>query len=173
MGSTLKTLKILFCLVVLALPVSFAQHVYLGGTVGTPLSSTFNSPLDYAELGAQLGFDPLPGFGVRVSAEGNPVNGGLKLASGDAVFRFFLPLSYHSFYTGLGADALFNAPPTSLSSLQDAQLVAHALGGFELRLIGGFGVFGEIVPSYLIGSDFISRSAYFVRLRGGLNFHFF
>ena len=167
-----KTLKALFCLVALALPVGFAQHFYLGGTVGTPLSATFNSPLDYVELGAQLGFDPLPGFGVRVSAEGNP-SGGLKVASGDAVFRFFLPLSYHSFYAGLGADALFSAQPTSLSALQDAQLVAHALGGFELRLIGGFGIFGEIVPSYLVGADFSSRSAYFVRLRGGLNFHFF
>ena len=169
----MKTVKTLLCLVALALPVGFAQHFYLGGTVGTPLSATFNSPLEYVELGAQLGFDPFPGFGVRVSAEGNPSSGGLKLASGDAVFRFFLPLSYHSFYTGLGADALFDAQPTSFTSLQGAQLVAHALGGFELRLIGGFGVFGEIVPSYLIGSDFTSRSAYFVRLRGGLNFHFF
>ena len=167
-----KTLKALFCLVVFALPVSFAQHFYLGGTVGTPLAQPV-SPAGYVELGAQLGFDPFPGFGVRVSAEGNPFSSGLKLVSGDAVFRFFLPLSYHSFYTGLGADALLNAQPTSLSDLRNAQLVAHALGGFELRLIGGFGVFGELVPSYFIGADFTSRSAYFVRLRGGVNFHFF
>ena len=167
-----KTLRMLFFAALLALPVGFAQHLYLGATVGTPLSANFNSLTDYVEFGAQLGLDPFPGFGVRVSAEGNPFNTGLKLASGDALFRFFLPFSGTQFYTGLGADALFNAPPTSLSAFGDAQLVAHVLGGVEVYL-GSFGVFAEAVPSYLVGSDFTSRSAYFVRLRGGLNFYLF
>ncbi len=165
----LTTLKMLFCTVLLALPVGFAQF-YLGGTVGTPLSAPVN-PTDYVELGAQLGFDPLPGFGVRVGAEGNPFNGGLKLAGGDALFRFFLPLSATSLYTGLGADALFGTQPTSLAAFREAQLIAHVLGGLELRL-GSFGVFGELLPSYKIGSDFTSSGAYFVRLRGGVNLHF-
>ena len=165
----LTTLKMLFCTVLLALPVGFAQF-YLGGTVGTPLSAPEN-PTDYFELGAQLGFDPLPGFGVRVGAEGNPFNGGFKLASGDAIFRFFLPLSATSFYTGLGADALFSTQPTSLAALRDAQLIAHVLGGLELRW-GRLGVFGELLPSYKIGADFTNSSAYFVRLKGGVNVHF-
>ncbi len=166
------TIKALVCTALLALPVGFAQHFYLGGTVGTPLSSNLSNPTDYFELGAQLGFDPLPGFGVRVSAEGNPFNGGFKLASGDAVFRFFLPLSATSLYTGLGADALYEVQPSSVSELSNGRLVAHVLGGLEFRL-GGFGLFGELLPSYFVGEDFASRSAYFVRLRGGVNFHFF
>ena len=166
------TMKALFCTVLLALPVGFAQHFYLGATLGTPLSSNLNSPTDYFELGAQLGFDPLPGFGVRVFAEGNPFNGGFKLASADALFRFFLPLSSTSLYTGLGADALYSTQPSSLSEFRNARLVAHVPLGAEFRL-GSFGVFGELLPSYFVGDDFTSRSAYFVRLRGGVNFHFF
>lgn len=169
MGST--TLKALFCTLLLALPVGFAQHLYLGATVGTPLSVP-DSPTDYFELGAQLGFDPLPSFGVRVSAEGNPFNGGFKLASADAIVRFFLPLSATSLYTGIGADAFYSIQPSSLSELRNARLVAHVPLGAEFRL-GSFGFFGELLPSYFVGSDFTSRNAYFVRLRGGVNFHFF
>ncbi len=168
MGSTLKAL---LCTLLFALPIGSAQYFYVGATVGTPLSLPA-SPVDYAELGAQFGFDPLPGFGVRVSAEGNPLNGGFKLASADAIFRFFLPFSATSLYTGLGADAFYTTQPSSLSELRNARLVAHVPLGAEFRL-GSFGFFGELLPSYFVGSSLTSRNAYYLRLRGGVNFHFF
>lgn len=158
-------------LALLALPVGFAQQLYLGATLGTPLESEIEDLTDSFELGAQLGFDFLPGFGVRASAEGNPFNSGLKLGSGDAIFRFYLPLSPNSVYAGVGADAFFNSQPTSVDDLGDANLVAHALAGLEFRL-GHFGLFAEALPSYILGEDFSNRNAYYLRARSGVNFHF-
>lgn len=173
-GFTLPTLllKASLCALLLALPVGFAQGFYLGVNVATPLSDEIDEPTDAFELGAQLGYDPLPGFGVRVAAEGNPLNGGFKLASADAVFRFYVPLSATNVYTGFGLDALYAVQPSSVAALTDLQPVLHALGGIEFRL-STFGLFAELLPSYLIGQDFTDSSAYFVRLRGGVNVHFF
>ena len=85
--------KALLCALFLALPVGFAQGFYFGVSVGTPLSSDADKITDFAELGAQLGYDlSTVGFGVRLAAEGNPLNGGFKLASADALFRYYLPL---------------------------------------------------------------------------------
>ncbi len=172
--STKKVVKTFLGVLALALPVGLAQGFYLGGTVGTPLSATSSTgpSTDSFELGAQVGFDPFPAFGVRVGAEGNPFDGELKILSGDALFRFFLPLSATSLYAGGGIDALFSTPVTLSSSLEGADLIAHALGGLEFRL-GSFGVFGEVLPSYFVGNDFSDSSSYYVRLRGGVNFHFF
>lgn len=165
-------LKTLLCTLFLALPVGFAQGFYFGVSVGTPLSSEVDEVTDLAELGAQLGYDlSTVGFGVRLAAEGNPLNGGLKLVSADALFRYYLPLSVTNFYTGVGLDALYAVQPSSLQALVDLQPVLHVLGGAELRL-SNFGLFAEIVPSYLVGQDFADSSAYFVRLRGGVNVHF-
>lgn len=165
-------LKILFCTLFLVLPVGFAQGFYFGVSVGTPLSDDADEITDLAELGAQFGYDlSTVGFGVRLAAEGNPLNGGLKLASADALFRYYLPLSVTNFYTGVGLDALYGSQPSSLQALLDLQPVLHVLGGAELRL-SNFGLFAEIVPSYLVGQDFADSSAYFVRLRGGVNVHF-
>lgn len=158
-------------LVLLALPVGFAQQLYLGATLGTPLTSEIEDLTDSFELGAQLGLDFLPGFGVRASTEGNPFSGGFKLASGDAIFRFYLPLSPNSVYAGLGADAFFSSQPNSVADLDDADLVAHALAGLEFRL-GRFGLFAETLPSYIVGRDFSNRNAYYLRARSGINFHF-
>ena len=164
--------KVLLCALFLALPLGFAQGFYAGASVGTPLSSDIDEVTDVAELGAQLGYDlSSVGFGVRLAAEGNPLNGGFKLASADALFRYYLPLSVTNFYTGVGLDALYGSQPSSLQALADLQPVLHVLGGAELRL-GTFGLFAELVPSYLVGQDFADSSAYFVRLRGGVNVHF-
>ena len=167
----MKIVRPFLFLVLLALPVGFAQHLYLGATLGTPLQSEVEAPTDFFELGGQVGFDFLPSFGVRASAEGNPFNGGLKLGSGDAIFRFYLPLSPTSVYAGVGANAFFSSQPSSVDDFGDADLVAHALAGLELRL-GHFGLFAEALPSYIIGQDFNSRSAYYLRARSGINFHF-
>ena len=164
-------LKALLCALLLALPTAFAQGFYVGVDLSTPLSSDVDAVTDLAEIGAQLGFDPVPGFGVRLAAEGNPLNGGLKLAFADAVFRFYAPLSENNFYTGFGLAALYAEQPSSGAGLADFQPVVHALAGGELRA-GTFGFFGELLPSYLIGQDFTDLSAYFVRLRGGVNVHF-
>ncbi len=165
-------LRTLLCTLFLTLPVGFAQGFYFGVSVGTPLSSDADDITDFAELGAQIGYDlSTVGFGVRLAAEGNPLNGGFKLASADALFRYYLPLSVTNFYTGIGLDALYAVQPNSLQALVDLQPVLHVLGGAELRL-SNFGLFAEIVPSYLVGQDFADSSAYFVRLRGGVNVHF-
>lgn len=167
-----RLLPKLLCALLLALPVGCAQGLYFGVSVGTPLSADIDEITDIAEIGAQLGYDlSTVGFGVRLAAEGNPLNGGFKLASADALFRYYLPLSVSNFYTGVGLDALYGSQPTSLQALADLQPVLHVLGGAELRL-SNFGLFAEIVPSYLIGQDFADSSAYFVRLRGGVNVHF-
>jgi hypothetical protein len=155
----------------LALPVAFAQGLYVGATLGTPLESEIEDPTDAFELGAQVGFNFRPGFGVRVAAEGNPFNGGLKLGSGDAIFRFYLPLSPNSVYAGVGADAFFSGQPNSVDDFRDVALVAHALAGLEFRL-GHFGLFAEALPSYILGQDFSNRNAYYLRARSGINFHF-
>ena len=163
-------LRTLLCTLFFALPVGFAQGFYFGVSVGTPLSSEVDEVTDLAELGVQFGYD-LSGFGVRIKAEGNPLNGGFKLASADALFRFYLPLSATNFYTGIGLDALYASQPNSVQALADLQPVLHVLGGAELRL-SNFGLFAEITPGYLVGQDFADSSAYFVRLRGGVNVHF-
>lgn len=166
-------LKTLFLLVSLALPVSFAQQFYVGAALGTPLtrSDDIEHLTDSFELGAQLGMDFLPSFGVRVSTEGNSFNSGLKLASGDAVLRYHLPLSPNSFYAGFGVDAYFSRQPDAVNDLEEADLAAHALGGVEFRL-GRFGLFAEALPSYLIGNEFAERTSYYLRARSGVNFHF-
>ncbi len=164
--------KVLLWVLFLVLPFGFAQGFYAGVSVGTPLSSDVDEITDVAELGVQLGYDlSNVGFGVRLAAEGNPFSGGFKLASADALFRYYLPLSVTNFYTGVGLDALYGVQPSSLEALADLQPVLHVLGGAELRL-SNFGLFAEIVPSYLVGQDFTDSSAYFVRLRGGVNVHF-
>jgi hypothetical protein len=163
--------KIALLSALLALPVAFAQQFYLGATLGTPLENEIEDLTDSFELGAQFGLDFLPGFGVRASAEGNPFNRGLKLGSGAAVFRFYLPLSPNSVYAGVGADAFFSSQPNSVDDLENANLVAHALAGLEFRL-GRFGLFAEALPSYIIGQDFSNRNAYYLRARSGINFHF-
>ncbi len=167
-----KTYKTLLPLLVLALPVGFAQQFYLGAALGTPLASAddIDSVTD-TELGAQLGIDFLPSVGIRAAVEGNPENGRFELVSGDAIFRFYLPLSPNSVYAGVGADAFFNSQPNSVDDLGDANLVAHALAGLELRL-GHFGLFAEALPSYILGEDFSNRNAYYLRARSGVNFHF-
>lgn len=167
----MKIVRHFLFLVLLALPVGFAQHLYLGATLGTPLESEVEAPTDFFELGAQVGFDVLPSVGARVVAEGNPFNGGLKLGSGDVLFRFYLPLSPNSVYAGVGADAFFSSQPNSVDDFRDADLVAHALAGFEFRL-GHFGLFAEALPSYIMGQDFSNRNAYYLRARSGVNFHF-
>ena len=166
-------MKSLLCIFLLALPVGFAQQLYLGAALGTPLTSPddIEEITDSFELGAQFGLDFLPSLGVRAAIEGNPFSGGFKLASGDAIFRFYLPMSPNSVYTGLGADAYFSNQPDSVSDLEAADLVAHALGGVEFRL-GRFGLFAEALPSYIIGNDPSERTSYYLRARSGVNFHF-
>ncbi len=172
--------KTTLLLLALALPVGMAQEFYLGAVLGSPLSSVddVSTPLD-VELGAQLGIDFLPSIGIRAAVEGNPENGRFELVSGDAIFRFYLPLSPNSVYTGLGADVYFAAdspavvgPPADfLDSLEQGDLAVHALAGLEFRL-GRFGLFAEALPSYVLGEDFSDSDAYYLRARGGLNFHF-
>lgn len=166
-----NALRILFVSVALALPVGFAQQFYLGATAGTPLSADINSITDSFETGAQLGIDFLPSFGVRVSAEGNLPRGDVKLGSFDTLFRFYLPMSPNSFYVGGGADAFFSSRPNSLDDVRRAPLAAHAVAGAEVRF-GRFGLFAEAQPSYLVGQNPSSRDAYYLRGRGGINFHF-
>ncbi len=71
----------------------------------------------------------------------------------------------------MGADAYFPSQPDGVDDLEDADLVAHALAGLEFRL-GRFGLFAEALPSYVLGEDFSDSDAYYLRARGGLNFHF-
>lgn len=178
--TVLSPAKVLLLLLALALPVGFAQEFYLGAVLGNPLSSVddVSTPLD-VELGAQLGIDFLPSIGIRAAVEGNPENGRFELASGDAIFRFYLPLSPNSVYVGLGADLYFaddsptvvGPPPDFLDSLEQGNLAAHVLAGLEFRL-GRFGLFAEALPSYALGEDFSDSDAYYLRARGGLNFHF-
>ena len=175
-----KSIKTSLLLLALALPVGFAQEFYLGAALGNPFSSVddVSTPLD-VELGAQLGIDFLPSLGIRAAVEGNPENGRFELASGDAIFRFYLPLSPNSVYTGLGADVYFAddssaviGPPSEfLDSLEQGDLAVHALAGLEFRL-GRFGLFAEALPSYVVGEDTGDSDSYFLRARGGLNFHF-
>ena len=87
------------------------------------------------------------------------------------LLRFYAPLSANNVYTGFGLAALYAEQPRSGAELADFEPVLHALVGGELRA-SNFGFFGELLPSYLIGQDFTSSSAYFVRLRGGVNVHF-
>lgn len=155
----------------LALPVGFAQGFYIGAIVGTPITGTVTSVTDAAELGAQIGIDFIPNVGLRLAAEGNPLNGGLKLGGGDLIIRTFLPLTYNNFYAGLGADVLYATQPASVDELSDGNLVAHALVGGELRL-ANVGLFAELIPNYFVGANPTSRSAYFLRARGGVNYHF-
>jgi len=163
--------KTTLLLLALALPVGMAQEFYLGAVLGSPLSSVDDaSSLTDTELGAQLGIDFLPSLGIRAAIEGNPSNG-VELASGDAIFRFYLPLSPNWVYTGVGADAYFPSQPDGVDDLEDADLAAHALAGLEFRL-GRFGLFAEALPSYVLGEDFSDGDAYYLRARGGLNFHF-
>lgn len=159
-------------LLALSLPVGFAQEFYLGAVLGSPLSSADGvSSLTDTELGAQLGINFLPSLGIRAAIEGNPSGGGFELASGDAIFRLYLPLSPNSVYTGVGADAYFPSQPNGVDDLEDADLAAHVLAGLEFRL-GRFGLFAEALPSYVLGEDFSDSDAYYLRARGGLNFHF-
>lgn len=164
--------RLVLLLLALALPVGWAQGAYVGVVAGTPLRAEITAPTDAFELGGQFGFDAAGGFGARVAVEGNPFNTGLKLGSATAIFRFYLPLSYNSFYTGVGADAFFGAQPGSLNDLRGASPIAHALLGFEGRLIGGFGVFAEVLPSYIVGSSPTERASYYLRGRSGVNFYF-
>ncbi len=167
------TIRTLLSVLALALPFGFAQQLYVGAALGTPLTSAdeIDDLTDSFELGAQFGLDFLPSFGVRAAIEGNPYSGGFKLASGDAIFRFYLPMSPNSLYTGLGADAYFSDQPDAVSDLEEADLVAHALAGLEFRL-GRFGLFAEALPSYVVGRDFSDRNSYYLRARSGVNFHF-
>jgi hypothetical protein len=164
--------RLILIFVALALPVGWAQGAYVGAVVGTPLRAEFTAPTDTFELGGQLGFDAVGGFGARVAVEGNPFNTGLKLGSATAIFRFYLPLSYNSLYTGVGADAFFGVQPGSLNDLRGASPIAHALLGFEGRLIGGFGLFAEVLPSYIVGGSPTERTSYYLRGRSGINFYF-
>ncbi len=168
-----KPFKTSVLLLVLALPVAFAQQLYLGATLGTPLASAndMESITGSSELGAQFGLDFLPSFGIRAAIEGNPSDGGFKLASGDTIFRFYLPLSPNSVYAGVGADAYFSTQPDAARDFEDADLVAHALAGLEFRL-GRFGLFAEALPSYVLGNSFSGSDAYYLRARSGINFHF-
>lgn len=168
MKNALRTALTLFALL---LPVGFAQQFYLGAAAGTPLSSDIESVTDSFELGAQLGIDFLPSFGVRASVEGNIPRGDLRLGSLDALYRFYLPLSPNSIYVGGGADAFFTSSPNSLDDLRNAPLGAHAVAGAEVRF-GRFGFFAEALPSYIVGQDFSDEDAYYLRARGGVNFHF-
>lgn len=167
-----RPLKTSLLLLVLALPVGFAQQFYLGAALGKALASADDvGSLSGAELGAQLGIDFLPSVGVRAAIEGDPSSGSFELASGDAIVRLYLPLSPNSVYVGAGADAYFNAQPDAVDDLRDADLAAHVLAGLEFRL-GRFGVFAEALPSYVLGEDTGDSDSYFFRTRGGLNFHF-
>ncbi len=172
----MRFVRTLALLVLLALPAAFAQGLYLGVSLGTPLTNQISDITEAAELGAQLGFDVIPYFGARVGLEGNPFSGGLKLVGADLLARTYIPLTYHNIYAGVGVDAFFLTEP-SFEDLQNANLSAHAVVGGELRLGGpsGFGFFAEVMPSYLIGSDLSDLSnpqSYYLRARGGINYHF-
>ena len=170
--TVLSPAKVLLFLLALALPVGFAQQFYLGAALGKALTSTEDiRSLRGAELGAQFGIDFLPSVGVRAALEGNPSSGSFELASGDAILRFYLPLSANAVYVGAGADAYFSAQPDAISDFRDADLAAHALAGLEFRL-GRFGLFAEALPSYTLGDDFRDSDSYYLRARSGVNFHF-
>ncbi len=169
--------RIFALLVLLALPGAYAQGLYLGVSLATPLDNQISDFTEAAELGAQLGFDFIPFFGVRAGIEGNPFSGGLKLATVDLIGKTYVPLTYHNFYGGIGADGFFLTEPSSLEELQSVNLSAHVLVGGEFRPSGksGVGIFVEALPSYLIGDDLASLSdpnAYYLRARAGINYHF-
>ena len=169
--------RTLVLLVLLALPTAFAQGLYLGVSLGTPLSSQIDEITEAAELGAQLGFDFIPFFGARVGLEGNPFSGGLKLLGADLLARTYVPLTYHNFYGGIGVDGFWLTEPATVEELSAVNLSAHVVVGGELRLSGenGLGIFAELLPSYLVGDDLASISnpqSYYLRARAGLNYHF-
>jgi hypothetical protein len=169
-----KLVRIFVFLALLSFPAALAQGLYLGVSAATPLNSSFEDFTEAFEIGGQLGFDFIPYFGARLALEGNPFSGGLKLAGADLLARTYIPLTYHNFYAGVGADAFFLAEPSSVEELQDYNLAAHAVVGGELRLGGpsGFGFFVEAIPSYLVGLELSSPNAYYVRARAGVNYHF-
>lgn len=169
--------RILALLVLLALPAASAQGLYLGVSLGTPLTRQINDFTEAVELGAQLGLDFIPYFGARLGIEGNPFSGGLKLVGADLLARTYVPLTYHNFYGGLGLDGFYLVEPSTLEELRAINLSAHVVVGGELRLSGenGFGIFAELLPSYLVGDDLSSLSnpqSYYLRARAGLNYHF-
>lgn len=173
----MKLFRTLALLSILALPAAFAQGLYFGVSLGTPLTSQITDFTEAAELGAQLGFDFIPYFGVRIGLEGNPFSGGLKLAGADLLARTYVPLTYHNFYGGIGLDGFFLTEPATVEELQAVNLSAHVVVGGELRLSGknGFGLFAEVLPSYLVGDSLTSlsdSSSYYLRARAGLNYHF-
>lgn len=153
----------------LALSVGFAQSFYAGATLGTPVVPDAN-PLRAAELGVQLGVDVISVAGVRAYAEANLVDG-VQTIGTDVLFRFYPPLTYSNFYTGIGGVALFQEGILSQDDLYNAVPAIYVPIGYEWRT-GGMGLFGEVQPSLLLWEDFSSRSAYFVRLRAGINAHF-
>ncbi len=169
-----KFVIILGLLVLLALPAAFAQGIYLGVSLATPLTNQVTDITGAAELGAQLGFDFIPYLGGRVGIEGNPFSGGLKLAGADLLARTYIPLTYHNFYGGVGLDGFYLVEPSSLAELQAVNLSAHVVVGGELRLGGpsGFGFFAEALPSYLVGWDYANPNSYYLRARAGINYHF-
>ena len=168
----LSPAKVLLLLLALALPVGFAQQFYLGAALGKALTSADDvRSLRGAELSAQLGIDFLPSVGVRAALEGDLPSGSFKLASADAILRFYLPLSPSAIYVGAGADAYFSAQPDAVDDFKNADLAAHALAGLEFRL-GRFGLFAEALPSYALGDDFRNSDSYYLRARSGVNFHF-
>jgi hypothetical protein len=164
-------LRTALVLLALATPVGFAQRLYLGAVAGTPLSTQTETLTDSFELGAQLGVNVSPSFGVRAAVEGNLPRGEVRLGSLAALFRFYLPLSANAIYVGGGADAFLDGVPGSLAELSAAPLGAHAVAGAEFRF-GRFGLFAEALPGYVLGGDPSSPSAYYVRARGGVNLHF-
>lgn len=170
----MRFVRTLALLVLLAVPAAFAQGLYLGVSLATPLKNQISDITEAAELGAQLGFDFIPYFGARVGLEGNPLSGGLKLAGADLLARTYIPLTYHNIYAGVGVDAFFLTEPLTPEGYLNPNLSAHVVAGGELRLGGpsGFGFFAEVLPSYLVGADYTSRAAYYLRARGGINYHF-
>lgn len=173
----MTTIRTLLLTALLALPAGFAQGFYLGGFLGTPLNPVTDLT-EAAEIGGQLGFDFIPYVGLRAAFEGNPFNGSL-LGSADLLVRTYIPLTYHNVYAGVGADAFFFSEPSSVEALQDPNLAAYAVVGGEFRFetmrAQGFGLFAELMPHYLIGDDLSSLAdpnSYFLRARGGINYHF-
>jgi len=122
-------------------------------------------------VGAQFGLNFLPSFGLRAAVEGDVASADLQLASLDALYSFYLPMSPNSIYLGAGADLFNPSQLASVDDLQDGVFGAHAVAGAEFRL-ARFGLFGELQPGYMLGEDFSDEDAYYLRAKGGVNFHF-
>lgn len=169
------SLKLLTALLLMLLSSAFAQTIYVGGSVGTPI---FNE--DY-KVGLQAGMNLTPSFEVRVAGEGSMQNFRPELASLDALYNFFLNVDHltqgkdalvgrptnNALYIGAGVEGYYGKSARQLN--QAYRFGTHGIVGVE-AMLGRFGVFGEIRPGFVFPPNW-SNIKPSVRARVGVNFH--